>query len=366
VKILHITASLRSGGAERQLVETLKFLTAQEGITCELVVLSDDIHYKYVEDMDIKIYQAIRRYKKDFFLFYQLYRICKESKPDIIHTWNSMCSVYAVPAAKLLGIKFVNNFLQDVPPDLGIRDKSWLRAKLTFPFSDKIAANSYAGLLAYKVPSNKSACLHNGFDFTRIKGLDSKDSIRKRFDIHTSRVVGMVASFSEKKDYSTFVKAAHMVLEKRDDVTFIAVGDGQYFEDIKKQIKPEFKDRIRLIGKQQRVLNIVNLFDIGVLATNTQVHGEGIPNVVMEYMALKKPVIATDCGGNRELIEDNCTGFLVNAANPEQIKEKIVLLLDNRKMAEELGLNGYKKLKNEFSLEVMGREFLALYRELKA
>jgi glycosyltransferase involved in cell wall biosynthesis len=362
VKILHIAASLRSGGAERQLVETLKFLTAQEGITCELVVLSDDIHYRYVEDMDVKIHSVIRSYKKDLSIFYQLYKICKESKPDIIHSWNSMCSVYAVPAAKLLGIKFVNNFLQDVPPDLGIKDKVWLRAKLTFPLSDKIAANSYAGLKAYKLSPAEGVCLHNGFDFARIEGLDSKDSTRKLFGINTPRVVGMVASFSEKKDYSTFVKAAHMVLEKRDDVTFIAVGDGQYFDDIKKQIKPEFNERIRLLGKQQRVLNIVNLFDIGVLATYT----EGISNSIMEYMALKKPVIATNCEGNREIVENNQTGFLVDSTNPEQIKEKIFLLLDNNKLAERIGLNGYEKLKNEFSLEVMGRQFLALYRDLIA
>jgi len=360
MKILHIIDTLRSGGKERQLVEALKYLSKQKNITCELIVMSGDVHYTYLDDLKIETHQFIRKYKKDPSIFFQFYQHFKNTKPDIIHCWNAMCSIYALPAAKLLKIKFVNNFLRNAPVNLSITER--VCAKLTFPFSDKIAANSCAGLKSYNVPLNKSVCMHNGFDFTRIEGLDSKDSTRKLFGINTPRVVGMVASFSEKKDYSTFVKAAHMVLEKRDDVTFIAVGDGQYFDDIKKQIKPEFNERIRLLGKQQRVLNIVNLFDIGVLATYT----EGISNSIMEYMALRKPVIATNCEGNREIVENNQTGFLVDSTNPEQIKEKIFLLLDNNKLAERIGLNGYEKLKNEFSLEVMGRQFLALYRELIA
>jgi len=361
MKILQLIDTLRSGGKERQLVEVLKFLSREKDITSQLIVMSDDIHYNYIDDLNIKTWQIIRKYKKDLSVFYKFYKLFKETRPDIIHSWSSMCSVYAVLAAKILGIKFVNGSLRDVPPNFSIKNKEWIRAKLTFSFSDKIAANSYAGLKAYNVPENKGVCLHNGFDFNRIQGLDIKESVRKRFDIRTKFVVGMVATFSDKKDYATFVNAAHLILEKRDDVTFIAIGDGEYFEDIKKQIKPEFKNSIKMPGKQKRVLNIVNLFDIGMLTTYT----EGISNVVMEYMALKKPVITTDCGGSRELVENNHTGFLVEPENPLEIEEKISLLLNNKKLSEEFGRNGFEKLKKEFSLKVMGREFLKLYREME-
>ena len=174
----------------------------------------------------------------------------------------------------------------------------------------------------------------------------------------------MVASFSENKDYTTFVDVAQKILSNRKDITFVTIGDGEYFEHIKNRIKPEFQANFKLPGKQKRVLDIVNIFDIGILTTNTRVHGEGIPNVVMEYMALKKPVIATDCGGNRELIEDNQTGFLINAEEPDQLEEKILLLLENQELFEQFGQNGYEKLKNEFNLEVMGENFLQLYCKL--
>jgi len=360
MKILHLIDSLSSGGKERQLVEVLKFFSRQNEIYCHLVVMSDDIHYTYLDDLGIKIYKVLRKSKKDISVFLTLYRIAKELNPKIIHSWSSMCSVYALPAVKILGIKFVNGFLRNAPPNLKVTDKEWIRAKLTFPFSDIIAANSIAGLKTYKVPANKSVCLHNGFDFARIEGLDAIETVRKRFDIKTRHVVGMVATFSENKDYKTFIDAAQLVLEKRKDVTFMAIGDGDYFEAIKKRIKPEFLDNFRFPGKQKRVLNIVNTFDIGVLTTFT----EGISNSIMEYMALKKPVITTDCGGNRELVEDERTGFLVKPESPLQIADKILLLMKNKVLAEKLGQNGYEKLKNEFNLENMGKNFLQLYNRL--
>jgi glycosyltransferase involved in cell wall biosynthesis len=204
------------------------------------MVMSDDIHYDYIENLNLKIYPAIRKYKKDLSIFLKFYKIVKDSKPSIIHSWSSMCSIYALPAARMLGIKFVNGFLRNAPPHLKMTDKEWIRAKLTFPFSDIIAANSFAGLKAYKVPAGKSVCLHNGFDFSRIEGLDAKEIVKKKFNIHTRYIVGMVATFSENKDYQTFVDAAQFVLEKRKDVTFMAIGDGEYLETIKKRIKPEF------------------------------------------------------------------------------------------------------------------------------
>lgn len=360
MKILFLIDSLRSGGKERQLVETLKFLATRNDITCELVLMAEEVHYSYIEDLQIPTHQIMRKYKNDPSIFFKFYKLFRGIKPDVVHSWSSMCSVYAVPAAKMIGVPFVNGFLRDAPLSLCIKDQAWRRAKLTFPLSDVIAANSYAGLEAYKVPKNKKACLHNGFDFTRTEGLADKETVKDQLGIHTPYVVGMVASFSEKKDYKTFIDAGQMVLEKRNDVTFAAIGDGVYLDTIQNYIKPELEDNFRLPGKQNRVLNVVNIFNICILSTYT----EGISNAIMEYMALKKPAIVTDCGGNRELVENNHTGFLVEAENPSQIAEKILLLLENKDLAENMGQNGYEKLKNEFSLEVMGKAFLRLYQQL--
>ena len=106
MKIIHLIDSLRSGGKERQLVEVLKFFSQQEKITSNLVVMSDENHYTYIENLNIKTYKIIRKMKKDFSVFFKFYKIFKDSKPDIVHSWCSMSSVYSLPAAKIIGIKF--------------------------------------------------------------------------------------------------------------------------------------------------------------------------------------------------------------------------------------------------------------------
>ena len=176
----------------------------------------------------------------------------------------------------------------------------------------------------------------------------------------------MVASFSYRKDYPTFVYAAQSILSKKNDVTFICIGDGDLLEYCKLLVKPEYKKKIKFLGKQKDVESIINIFDVGVLATNSEVHGEGISNVIMEYMALGKPVVVTDCGGNRELVEDGKTGFIVKPKDPLEMAEKINFLLENRKLAAEFGLRGKERLKKYFNLETMGNNFLKLYKSLCA
>lgn len=366
IKVLQFIDSLKVGGKERQLTELLTFLSKKEDISCELIVMSKDFHYSYINDLDIKIHYLIRKTKKDISIFFKLYKLCKKIHPDIIHSWNSMCSIYAAPIAKILKIKFINGFLRDAPPKFNFRNKEWLRAKLTFPLSDVIVANSLAGLKAYKVPKNKGVCIYNGFNFERVSYLQNKEVIREKFEIKTKFVVGMVASFSYRKDYPTFIYAAQSILSKRNDVTFICIGDGDLLEYCKSLVKPEYKKKIKFLGKQKDVESIINIFDVGVLATNYEVHGEGISNVIMEYMALGKPVVVTDCGGNRELVEDGKMGFIVKPKDPLEMAEKINFLLENRKLAAEFGLRGKERLKKYFNLETMGNNFLKLYKSLCA
>ena len=360
IRVIHFTDSLRAGGKERQIDELLKGLSTYKEIVCELAIMSKDIHYDAVNNLDIKIHYLIRKSKKDPRILVKLYKICKVFKPDIIHTWDSMTSVYAVPIAKLLDVKLVNGMIRNAPEILKFFSKNYVRSKLTFPFSDVIVSNSYAGLRAYNVILREAVCIHNGFDHSRIENVRDKKSIKAIFMINTDKVVGMVASFSSTKDYETHISAAQMVLHKRNDVTFLAVGDGPNLERCKKLVNPQFKNKIKFIGKQQNVESIINVFDIGVLST----HGEGISNSIMEYMALGKPVVATYGGGTCELVLDGETGFLVPPCNSKMLAERIRQLLDDKKLSDKMGMAGKQRIKTGFSLEKMSNSFYDLYQGL--
>ncbi len=347
-----------SGGKERRLVELIKGLSVNPIFEMEIVLTRKIIHYKEIFLTNIRIHYVIRKegFKKDPMIFYKFYKIAINFKPDIIHVWGNVVAIYAIPTKILLNIPMINSQIADAPSKVS---NSILGHKLSFPFSDRIIANSNAGLKAYDAPIDKSSIIYNGFDFDRISNLENKIVVRNKFNILTRYVVGMVATFSDMKDYGTYIKAANIILSKRKDVTFLCIGDGEDLE-YRRMVSSQNKDNILFLGEQSHIENIMNICDIGVLATYT----EGISNALLEFSALGKPVITTFGGGNIELVKQAVTGYLINQKSPDELAEKIELLLNNKESRMSLGSGGRKKVKNEFSMERMITDFIFAYKEL--
>jgi glycosyltransferase involved in cell wall biosynthesis len=361
MKILVFIDNLRAGGKERRCVELLKGLNTASDTSFEILVMNEEIYFQEVFTLNTKIHYLIRRTKKDISVFAKFYKICKEYKPDIVHCWNDMTAVIAVPACKLLSINLVNGMVSDAPIHQNILNKEWLCAQLTFPFSNVIIGNSHAGLKAYKAPESKSLVIYNGFDFKRIENLVSSDKIRNELKIKTKFVIGMVASFSKYKDYSTYFNAAQSVLSIRNDVTFIAIGNNTESVESMSLIDKRYQESIKLIGKRSNIESYIMVMDICVLATFT----EGISNSILEYMALGKPVIATSGGGTNEIVDDQKTGFLVKKTDEEELAEKINLLLDNFDLRTEMGRNGQERVHQMFSIDSMVSKYMSCYENLQ-
>jgi glycosyltransferase involved in cell wall biosynthesis len=172
----------------------------------------------------------------------------------------------------------------------------------------------------------------------------------------------MVAGFRYHKDYDSLIEAALSILVWRDDVTFVCVGDGPEFERVKRRAGGN--NKIIFTGRRNDVESLVDLFDIGILLTDLDKHGEGISNSIMEYMALRKPVIATDGGGTKELVTEGETGFLIPQKSPSLLAEKIDELLNDDKLRELMGAKGEQKIREEFSIAKMIRGHVSLYNSL--
>ena len=364
IRVFHIIHSLHAGGTERQLLELLRGLETNEKVTCEVAVLSTDVHFEGAARLACRIHYLPRRTRYDLSIFSRLNTIIRDFRPHIVHSWGSMCSVYGAPLAKLAGARFVNGYVRAAAATLGFRDRDYFRGKLTTPFSDIVVANSRAGLAAYGVSVKKGVCIHNGFDQHRLDDLPPPAATRRALGISTTHIVGMVASFSDFKDYDTFFQSAGKVLAVRDDVSFVAVGDSIHFRRFKAMYPAAPHPRIKFLGRRQDVESIVSTFTIGVLTSNIRLHGEGIANALMECMALGKPVIATDCGGNNELVEEGQSGFLIAAGDADGLTDHIILLLDDPSLALRLGENARCRIRKEFSLERMTQAHVALYESL--
>ena len=176
----------------------------------------------------------------------------------------------------------------------------------------------------------------------------------------------MVGGFFERKDYKTYLEAALLVLKKRTDVTFMAIGEGPNLKKCKNMIPPDLMPYFKFTGVQKDVESIINIFDIGVLSTNSKVHGEGISNAILEYMALGKPVVATTGGGTNEIVEHMKTGILVPSNSPNHMAVKLIHLLKNPNEAIKMGLEGKNRIRKLFTLDEMANSYYELYCRLLA
>lgn len=366
MKILFFINGIFLGGKERRLLELMKEIKKRQQFEFELVVMHPEINYQEVLGLGIKIHYLIRKRKNDISIFKGLYRICKQGHIDIIHCWDSMTAVYAIPVCKLLKIKLVNGMVVDTPVKQNLLNKNWLRARLTFPFSEIVVGNSKAGLNAYAAPLKKSICIYNGMDLSRFRNLENPNTVRQEiFGVNSDSlfIVGMVAAFEIRKDYSTVIQAAIDLTAKFESIRFLLVGGGEYLNEMQKLVPEHLKHKIVFLGKRSKVENIINVFDVGILITNSKVHGEGISNSIIEYMALGKPVIATRGGGTDEIVFNNENGYLINPHHPKELEEKIEMVMKDENRAR-FGKTGIKMANEKFDLKEMTSIYSSIYQKL--
>jgi len=288
-------------------------------------------------------------------LFYRLYQTIKQYRPHLIHTNGLMSSFYTMPLARVMGIPLINGAIRNAFPRGDLR---WRMEKLLAKMADYRVANSYAGLRSRGFPEAeaRNVVIYNGFDFSRVQRVPPNEVPCRHVGPGRIKTVGMVAEFNRFKDYPTFIHMAHKLSTRRSDVVFVAVGGGETLQASKELAAGV--TAITFLGEQKNIEQIVETFDIGVLSTFT----EGISNSIMEYMALSKPVVATDGGGTQEIIVEGETGFLVPPKNPEALATKIEYLLDNPEIARHMGEAGEVRLRRKFSSARMVEETVKLYK----
>lgn len=363
MRLLFFIGSLRAGGKERRLVELLTYLQEKGCYDILILLTSNYIHYESFHSLGINCQVLPKMWKRnDPTVVYQFYKYCKAFKPDLVHSWGQMQSFYTLPTIALEGIPLINSQITSAPPKINIFSISYVLDRLIFKISTVILSNSKAGLKVFSPPMHKSKVIYNGLNFKRFKGLANVWETKKRYGISTPYSVVMVASVSPHKDYNMFLRIARHVTAVRSDITFIAAG--AYFKNDPTYhfILEATEDNPNIIfkGDINDVESLVNACDIGMLLSP---NGEGISNAILEYMALGKPVIASNKGGTPEIIEHGRGGYLVQDYDEvETIASYVTELIDNVEKRNAFGEVNRKMIFENFSVERMGKSFEQVYQ----
>lgn len=364
MRILMVVDSIVKGGKERRMLELVKALTRPgQDYSIYLVSLTNVVEYDYVHDLPIKLEIIERKSKKDPRVILKLRKIVRTFKPDVIHSWGTMASIYL----SLVNLvtprsRFINATIADAYEGLTWRDTHYLRVKLTTPFSKVLLGNSRAGIRAYRVPLHKTICIYNGIDLARFENLTPVQTVEQQVlgrPKADSFIATMVGAFEDRKDYDTLIKAAIRICEKNNRVVFLLIGEGSLLESSKKQVPNDLHNQVRFLGSRNDIEAILQISDVGMLITPC----EGISNSIIEYMASRLPVIASRDGGTGELVIDRETGFLVEQKAVDQIIEKLELLMSNPSLAASMGEKGRIRIEQNFDIHKMTEAYKDLYQK---
>jgi len=173
----------------------------------------------------------------------------------------------------------------------------------------------------------------------------------------------------ERKGFEYLIKAVEEVLKVHNNVKLKIVGSGPLEVRIKKLIKElGLEETIEIIGNvsDEKLLEIYNLSDLFVLPSivDSQGNTEGLGVVLLEAMACKLPVIASNIGGIPDIIHDGETGLLVPEKDSMEISLSIIKLIENEDLRELIALKGYNMVKEHFIWEKIAKEYISIYQEI--
>ncbi len=350
INILYIIDSLTHGGTEKQLVQLIGNLDRQQFRPHLCTLKRSEFP---VDELGIPhLYLDFRSFIHPALLnnIRNLSRFIKDHHIDVVQTFFQDPFLLGALVKPLTRVKLIGSFR-----DLGFwrTISETLKMRFACRFFDGFIANSQAVKDHFvkndRLNADKIAVIYNGLDLSQLP--------TTKKDPQPNPVIGIVANLNRPvKRVDDFIRAAALIAEKHRDARFVVVGGGHLkaaLEELAQTLGLE--DRIVFTGRVANPLEYAQDFTIGVIASET----EGFCNAIIEYMALGLPVVATDAGGNPELVKPRVNGLLYPVGIVEELAQKICNLLNNPERYGLISESNTLKIRENFSLPTMTGNYQA-------
>lgn len=367
---LYPVNQLKIGGAEQQLLELVRGLDKERfrPIVAPLYP-GGALEAEFLAIPGVEVESLDRRGKYDPLPLWRIARLLRERQVDVVQPFLSPSTFFGLLPALIVGtpVKVVTERC-GVRRQRGYGNRAYRSAEdLLSRFANAIVPNSYAGermLLERGLPRSKISVIYNGINEERL--LANRDTVallRERSGAPArGTLIGILASLTPAKGHDVLIRAMALMREQIPEVRLAIVGDGpsrQSLETLTDEL--HLTEHVIFFGYQRNVADFLAAFDLLVSASRDN---EGCSNSILEAMAARVPVIATDVGGNRELIEHGETGLLVPVGDERALAEAVVQLLRAPLKMERVARGAREMITRQFSLERMVRDYEALYIQL--
>ena len=363
IRVMHVVRALQTGGMEgvvRRLLSALDPVRFEQTV-CTLIATTD-LQPAGTLCLD-------RASDKPAFLVPQLTRMFARHRPDIVHSRN-WATIEAIPAAKLARVPVVihSEHGRDIQTMKEQPRRRRILRRLSHNWADKMFCVSQELRDYYcremNLPVGELDVIPNGVDAMQFRpDPAARKELREKVKAAPETlVVGTVSRLDPVKDHLTLLRAGDAALRKGLDLKIVIVGDGPQRSAIEAQLvtMPELRSRTSLTGEVHNVAEWLNSFDVFVLPSLS----EGMSNTLLEAMAVGIPPVATDVGGNPEVVEHRRSGILISPQDADELAGCLVELATQRSWRLELGRKARERIVSEFSVERMLGRYEEMYSEL--
>lgn len=365
IRVLHICRKYVPGGGSFVRMNNLLRCLAQEKL-CEVHLLtsknlSRNVSLLNLQDEEIVDRVHIHHVPTVSDTIKKMRKTCKKYRIDIIHAH--------LPRYALTGYLLRKPVISEIHGFISYPLPKSLFIQHIYRLSNKIIVLSNSmrdeAIRKFHLPQDKIEVVYNGIDMDRF---DYK-KYKRESDYNNKFVIGYVGTFYKWQGIEELIKAFSVILKARKDIRLLLIGDGPYRQVIDDRIRElNIRDYVIEPGTVpfEQVPGYIASIDIFVISRPRIIETNSVvPLKLLEGMAMAKPVIATDIPGMREVIENGFNGVLIDSQNlVNSLVDKILMLLDNKSMRVNLGLNAYKSVRKRFSWDISVKHLFDIYTKL--
>ncbi|UCE67740.1 MAG: glycosyltransferase [Candidatus Zixiibacteriota bacterium] len=370
INVCHLISGDLWAGAEVQMFTLVAALNKAPELNVSAIVLNEGklvselrnagIEVAVIDESQYGFLQILRRAKK----------ILGGKNIDILHTHRYKENILG---ALLRKNAVVSHLLQTVhgtgEPFKGIKLlKALLYSLLDRRYSRKYHDKIHTVSLDIKneigawISPDKIAAIHNAVDPANIVVSKTASEIRYKLGIKGNEfIIGSAGRMVPIKGYDIFLDMAKIISADLPHARFLLVGDGPIKMKLENKAREmNLENKVIFSGFRDDIIDIINCFDIFVISS----HNEGIPMVLLEAMAMKKPIVATAVGGINEIIENDVSGLLVAPGDARSLADSCIKIFNDLDQREKLGIEAKNRIEVEFTVDIQKNRMLKLYQEI--
>jgi L-malate glycosyltransferase len=362
MKVLHLSSEKGWRGGEQQIAYLIQELNGSKVQNIVAARKNSDFE-TYCREKNIQVFGVPFKSSVDIRTARAIKSICHEFQVDLVH----------MHSAKSHSLGVLSNVLGNpVPLILSRRvdfvpKHSWFTKwkynhasiKKILCVSDKI--NSI--MRAYLDQPEKSVTVHSGIDLAKFNRRSNANKLRKEFNIPDSIVmIGNSSALEGHKDYFTFIRALHVLIDKKLPVHGFIMGSGSLEKELRQYVTDlSLTEHITFTGFRKDIVEVLPGLDIFLMTSNE----EGLGTSVLDAFLAKVVVVATNAGGIPEMVIHEKSGLLAPVGDERMLAGNIERIIADPELRQKL-IQGATEVVQQFSKESTARKTLEIYHEILA